>query len=131
LRPAHLLLLHESFADDVIHGRLDEGCRNRAEMKLRVGELKSRYPDIFVACEEPGDRRFFDDARVVVEVISPDYASKDLVEAPVEYARLVRLQQYIVIDSRKLGAISDRTMDASCSCQLRTSASRSRVRTSR
>jgi predicted dithiol-disulfide oxidoreductase (DUF899 family) len=29
LRPAHLLLLHESFADDVIHGRLDEGCRNR------------------------------------------------------------------------------------------------------
>jgi Uma2 family endonuclease len=60
----------------------------RAEMKLRVGELKSRYPDIFVTCEEPGDRRFFNDARLVVEVISPDHARKGLVEAPVEYTRL-------------------------------------------
>jgi Uma2 family endonuclease len=103
---------HNRIADNVAlllnqHYGLRGRCHAfRAEMKLRVGDLKSRYPDIFVACEEPGDRRFFDDARLVVEVISPDYASKDLVEAPVEYTRLVRLEQYIVIDSRKRAAWS-------------------------
>ena len=39
-------------------------------------------------------------------MISPEYSSKDLVEAPVEYARLGQLQQYIVIDSRKRAAWS-------------------------
>jgi Uma2 family endonuclease len=103
---------HNRIADNVAlllnqhHGLRGRCHAFRAEMKLRVGELKSRYPDIFVACEDPGDRRFFDDARVVVEVISPDYARKDLVEAPVEYTRLARLEQYIVIDSRKRAAWS-------------------------
>ncbi len=44
------------------------------------------------------------DARIVVEVLSSDYAGKDLVVAPVEYARLARLEQYVVIDSRPRSA---------------------------
>jgi Uma2 family endonuclease len=85
----------------------------RADMKLRVGELKNRYPDVFVVCSEgqPQNRRFYDDARIVVEVISPDYASKDLVVAPVEYARLARLEQYVVIDSRTRAAWSHLRQD--------------------
>jgi Uma2 family endonuclease len=47
----------------------------RADMKLRVGELKNRYPDVFVVCSDdpPQNRRFYDDARLVVEVLSPDF----------------------------------------------------------
>jgi Uma2 family endonuclease len=80
----------------------------RADMKLRVGELKNRYPDVFVVCSDgrPQNRRFYEDARIVVEVISPDDASKDLVVAPIEYVRLAHLEQYIVIDSRTRAAWS-------------------------
>ncbi len=75
--------LHNAIADNVLlllnqHYGARGRCRAfRADMKLRVGQLKSRYPDIVVTCEQPGNRMFFDDARLVVEVISPDYASKD------------------------------------------------------
>jgi Uma2 family endonuclease len=109
--------IHNRIADNVAlllnrHYGLRGPCHAfRAEMKLRVAELKSRYPDIFVTCEESGDRRFFDDARIVVEVISRDYASKDLVEAPVEYTRLASLEQYIVVDSRKRAAWSHLRQD--------------------
>ncbi len=54
----------------------------------------------------PQNRRFCDDARIVVEVISPDFASKELVVAPVEYARLAHLEQYVVTDSRTRAAWS-------------------------
>ncbi len=105
--------LHNAIADNVLlllnqHYEPRGRCRAfRADMKLRVGQLKSRYPDIVVTCEQPGNRMFFDDARLVVEVISPDYASKDLVVAPVQYTYgLAHLEQYIVIDSRERAAWS-------------------------
>ena len=110
---------HNRIADTVSFLlRTHFGLRNRcavfrADMKLRVGELKNRYPDVFVVCSEglPQNRRFYDDARIVVEVISPDYASKDLVVAPIEYVRLKRLEQYVVIDSRTRAAWSHLRQD--------------------
>jgi Uma2 family endonuclease len=105
---------HNTIADTVtfllrMHYGLRSRCKVfRADMKLRVGELKNRYPDVLVACSEaaPQNRRFYDDARIVVEVISPDYAAKDLVSAPEAYIRLPHLEQYLVIDSRKRAAWS-------------------------
>jgi Uma2 family endonuclease len=104
---------HNRIADNVTfllrsHYGLRGRCTPfRAEMKLRVDVLSSRYPDVFVVCsEERTNRRYHEDARLVVEVISPDYAAKDLVSAAPQYIRLPSLEQYIVIDSRKLAAWS-------------------------
>jgi Uma2 family endonuclease len=89
------------------------GLRNRcavfrADMTLRIGELTNRYADVFVVCSEgaPQNRRYYDDTRIVIEIISSDYESKELVVAPVEYARIASLEQYVVIDSRTRAAWS-------------------------
>ncbi len=77
---------HNRIADTVAYLFRDHfGLRSRyavfrADMKLRVGELKNRCPDVFVVSSDgpPQNRRYYDDARIVVEVLSPDYASKAL-----------------------------------------------------
>jgi Uma2 family endonuclease len=98
---------HNRIADNVAtllntHYGLRGRCHAfRAEMKLRVGELQNRYPDVFVNCEAPGTRRFFDDARIVVEVLSAGSVGKDLITTLPEYTSRPSLEQYIIIDSRK------------------------------
>jgi len=105
---------HNTIADNVAFllrshfGGLRARCKvYRAEMKLRVGSVKCRYPDVFVRCPGgPSNSVYHEDARFVVEVVSPEYAGKDLVSGPPDYMRLPSIEQYIVIDSRARAAWS-------------------------
>jgi Uma2 family endonuclease len=105
---------HNAIADTVsfllrVHfGGVRSRCRvYRADMRLRVGGVDSRYPDVCVRCPAaPSQALFHDDPYLIVEVISPTSAGKDLISTLPEYTSRPSLQQYVIIDSRKRAAWS-------------------------
>jgi Uma2 family endonuclease len=82
------------------------GCRvNVSDVKVQV-TLKSPYfyPDLIVSCH-PDDlnaRKFIQNPKLIVEVLSPGTSGKDRGEKFRYYLTIPSLQEYILIDSEKI-----------------------------
>jgi len=73
------------------------------EVKLRVEPgAPGYYPDLFVACREiePGASEV-DEAKLIIEVLSPSTEKKDRGGKWIEYQKLATLQEYALIDPDK------------------------------
>ena len=74
------------------------GCRPFISNRmLRAGE-SGYYPDVFVVCGPAADRRYEEDATLIVEVLSPSTQDVDRREKAAACACLPSLGLYILLD---------------------------------
>ncbi len=84
-----------------------QGCRiNVVAVKVRVSEKEPYfYPDLVVSCDER-DRcatEFLQYPKLIVEVLSPSTAGFDRGDKFKFYRRIPTLEEYVLIDSEKVG----------------------------
>lgn len=82
------------------------GCRaNVSDVKVQVSPKSAYYyPDVIVSCD-PQDlnaRKFIQNPKLIVEVLSPGTSAKDRGEKFTYYLTIPTLQEYILIDSEKI-----------------------------
>ncbi len=82
------------------------GCRvNVSDVKVQVSPNSVYfYPDLIVSCH-PDDlnaRKFIQNPKLIVEVLSPSTSNKDREEKFRYYLTIPSLQEYILIDSEKI-----------------------------
>jgi len=78
----------------------DQGCRVYQQGEaLRVADDRSYYPDVFVTCGPEVGPRHEDDARWVVEVLSPGTRATDEGEKSRAFLALPSLQGYLLVDT--------------------------------
>jgi Uma2 family endonuclease len=82
------------------------GCRaNVSDVKVQVTPKSPYYyPDVIVSCD-PQDlnaRKFIQNPKLIVEVLSPGTSAKDRGEKFTYYLTIPTLQEYIMIDSEKI-----------------------------
>jgi Uma2 family endonuclease len=70
------------------------------DVKLRPDpDAPGLYPDLFVTCREVDPRAFeVNEAKLVVEVLSPSTEKKDRGAKWIEYQKLSMLEEYVLID---------------------------------
>ena len=86
-------------------------CRAEENLSVRVpaGGLTFRQPDVLVSRDAfAAEQRFVDTPLVAIEVLSETTAAVDLLDKPLEYARLPSIELYIVVDSRRRRAFAYR-----------------------
>jgi Uma2 family endonuclease len=66
--------------------------------KVRTGTATGYYPDLLVRCGKAADRLFEDDARFVVEVLSPSNDPADITERLYAYQQLRSIEQILFVD---------------------------------
>jgi Uma2 family endonuclease len=72
------------------------------DLKVRVGDDRIYYPDVFVVCMKlPGDTLVVREPCLIVEVTSPSSGRIDRGEKLDAYRRLESLQAYLVVDQRR------------------------------
>ncbi len=82
------------------------GCRvNVSDVKVQANfQNQYYYPDVIVSCD-PQDinaRKFIQNPKLLVEVLSPSTSAKDRGEKFTYYLTIPSLQEYILIDSEKI-----------------------------
>ena len=85
------------------------GCRvNVSDVKVQVTPKSPYfYPDLIVSCH-PDDlnaRKFIQNPKLIVEVLSPGTSNKDRGEKFRYYLTMPSLQEYILIDSEKISVV--------------------------
>lgn len=84
-----------------------KGCRiNVADVKLQVSTNSPYYyPDVIVSCDsrDLNARKFIQYPKLIVEVLSPSTEAKDRGEKFSYYRTIPTLQEYILIESEKIG----------------------------
>ncbi|MEQ9550535.1 MAG: Uma2 family endonuclease [Coleofasciculus sp. G3-WIS-01] len=79
------------------------GCRvNVSDVKVQVSPKSIYYyPDVIVSCdpEDLNARKFIQNPKLIVEVLSPGTSAKDRGEKFTYYLTIPSLQEYILIDS--------------------------------
>lgn len=91
----------------VILGRLLGGTSFRAlhEMRVRIGE-RVRYPDVLICPESiPQTQRTLTDVMAIFEVLSDDTAATDRVEKLRDYAEILSLKYYVMLEQASRAAI--------------------------
>jgi Uma2 family endonuclease len=88
------------------------GCRtNVADVKVQVNiNSPYYYPDVVISCD-PRDlnaRKFIQYPKIIVEVLSPGTEAKDRGEKFTFYRNMPSLQEYILVESEKIGVESYR-----------------------
>ncbi len=83
------------------------GCRiNVADVKVQVNTQSPYfYPDVVISCD-PRDlnaRKFIQYPKIIVEVLSPGTEAKDRGGKFAFYRTMPSLQEYIIIESEKIG----------------------------
>jgi Uma2 family endonuclease len=82
------------------------GCRmNVSDVKLQVNpQSRYYYPDVIVSCDpqDLNSRKFIQNPKLIVEVLSPSTSAKDRDEKFTSYLKIPTLQEYILIDSEKI-----------------------------
>ena len=82
------------------------GCRiNVSDVKVQVTSNGPYfYPDLIVSChpEDINTRKFIQNPKLIVEVLSPGTSGKDRGEKFRYYLTIPTLQEYILIDSEKI-----------------------------
>ncbi|HLP88402.1 MAG TPA: Uma2 family endonuclease [Nostocaceae cyanobacterium] len=88
------------------HLRL-KGCRiNVADVKLQVSlESPYFYPDVIVSCDQRDlqARKFIQYPKLIIEVLSPGTEARDRGEKFAFYRTIPSLQEYLLIESEKIG----------------------------
>jgi Uma2 family endonuclease len=69
--------------------------------KIRTNKDTGYYPDLLIRCGQAADRLFEDDARVVVEVLSPSNDPSDLSERLYAYQSLPSIETILFVDHRQ------------------------------
>lgn len=72
-------------------------------MKLRVdGQSPAYYPDLFVVCRQIGPQvTEINEAKLILEILSPSTEKKDRGGKWIEYQKLAMLQEYVLIDPQR------------------------------
>ena len=82
------------------------GCRaNVSDVKVQVNAKNSYfYPDIIVSCDRQdiNARKFMQNPKLIVEVLSPSTSSRDRGEKFRYYLTMPSLQEYLLVDSEKI-----------------------------
>jgi Uma2 family endonuclease len=82
------------------------GCRvNVSDVKLQVDSHSAYfYPDVIVSCypQDLNARKFIQNPKIIVEVLSPGTSGKDRAEKFTYYLKIPSLQEYLLIDSEKI-----------------------------
>ncbi|VXD21734.1 conserved hypothetical protein [Planktothrix serta PCC 8927] len=83
-----------------------KGCRvNVSDVKVQTNQ-NSRYfyPDLVITCdpEDLKSRKFIQNPKVIVEVLSPSTASYDCTKKLKYYRQISSLQEYVLIDSESM-----------------------------
>ncbi|MBF2017461.1 MAG: Uma2 family endonuclease [Rivularia sp. T60_A2020_040] len=82
------------------------GCRvNVSDVKVQVTPKSPYYyPDVIVSCDpqDQNARKFIQNPKIIVEVLSPSTASRDRGEKFTNYLKMSSLQEYLLIDSEKI-----------------------------
>ena len=82
------------------------GCRvNVSDVKVQVSPKSIYYyPDVIVSCdpEDLNARKFIQNPKLIVEVLSPGTSAKDRGEKFTYYLTIPSLQEYILIDSETI-----------------------------
>ena len=74
-----------------------------AEMKFKVDENIFYYPDVFVACDEKPENRYYREHLVlIIEVISPSTRQTDRREKLRAYQQIASVQEYVMIEQEKV-----------------------------
>ncbi len=86
---------------------LQRGCRiNVADVKVNIAAADIyRYPDLVVSCD-PIDRtaiQFLQAPKLIAEVLSPGTERRDRGEKFRDYAQLLSFEEYVLIDSERIG----------------------------
>ncbi|MBW4642822.1 MAG: Uma2 family endonuclease [Goleter apudmare HA4340-LM2] len=83
------------------------GCRiNVADVKVQISTQSAYYyPDVVVSCDarDLNARKFIQYPKIIVEVLSPGTEAKDRGEKFAFYRTMPSLQEYILIESEKIG----------------------------
>ena len=69
--------------------------------KIRTSRDTGYYPDLLIRCGDAADRLFEDDARVVVEVLSPSNDPLDVTERLYAYQGLPSCETILFVDHRQ------------------------------
>ena len=81
-------------------------CRvNVSDVKVQVSPKSIYYyPDVIVSCdpEDLNARKFIQNPKLIVEVLSPGTSAKDRGEKFTYYLKIPSLQEYILIDSETI-----------------------------
>ncbi len=81
-------------------------CRiNVSDVKVQVTAKNSYfYPDIIVSCdrEDINARKFIQNPKLIIEVLSPSTSSRDRGEKFRYYLTMPSLQEYLLVDSEKI-----------------------------
>lgn len=96
---AILLFLYRLFHD---HLRPRGGVAMVSALRMRIREGKFREPDLLLLCDRSDPRyqdRYWLGADLVVEVVSPDFPERDLVEKRADYAE-AGIPEYWIADPR-------------------------------
>lgn len=73
------------------------------DMKLKADETDFYYPDVFVACDESPESRFYREEPVlIIEVLSPSTRQIDRREKLKAYQNIPTVQEYLVIEQEKI-----------------------------
>jgi Uma2 family endonuclease len=74
------------------------GCRPFTSNRLLRVARSAYYPDVFVVCGPAAHRLYEDDARLIVEVLSPSTSDVDRREKAAAYLSLPGLRAYLLIE---------------------------------
>jgi Uma2 family endonuclease len=69
--------------------------------KLRTADATGFYPDVYVRCTAPSHDYYDDDARFVIEVLSPSNRPADRTDRLFSYLRLPSVETILFIDHHK------------------------------
>ena len=76
------------------------------DIKVVTDYPASRYPDLLVTCDQrdAADRYIKRHPKLIIEVLSPGTAAVDASDKLDEYQTISELEEYVLIDSRKVSA---------------------------
>lgn len=72
-----------------------------ADIKLRVDPNIYYYPDVFVSCEESDDETSFNEAILIIEVLSNSTTRIDRREKLGFYTRMPSVQEYVIVAQKR------------------------------
>ncbi|AHY47674.1 Uncharacterized protein conserved in cyanobacteria [Rubrobacter radiotolerans] len=74
----------------------------QSDMKVRVSSDTFYYPDVLVACDDPPEDEYTEDAPcLVVEVVSPSTEATDRREKLAAYKRMPDLKAYLIVSQER------------------------------
>jgi Uma2 family endonuclease len=91
----------------ILYGHLrGKPCRvYNSDIRLQLSQSRYVYPDVTVSCDqrdqEPGDTIRY--PRVIIEVLSPSTEVTDRIKKFAYYRECPTVQEYVMIDSQKIG----------------------------